>query len=44
MTEESSKLTFEERLKLKSRSGFDTLNSKVEVLARKEQADKLRSK
>lgn len=33
--------TFEERLKLKERSGFDAIKSKEEVLLRKEQAGKL---
>ena len=40
-----SSLTFEERLRNKSRSGFDTIkNNKEEVLLRKEQADKLKNK
>lgn len=34
-------MTFEERLKLKQRSGFDNIKSKEEVLIRKEQAQKL---
>jgi hypothetical protein len=34
-------LTFEERLKLKQRSGFDNIKSKEEVMLRKEQAHKL---
>jgi hypothetical protein len=37
-------MTFEERLKLKQRSGFDQIRSKEDVLARREQADKLKGK
>ena len=35
------KLSFEERLKQKSRSGYDHINSKETVLLRKQDAEKL---
>ena len=37
-------MTFEERMRLKQRSGFDKINTKEEVLLRKEQAQKLAAK
>ena len=37
-------MTFEERMRLKQRSGFDNIKSKEEVLLRKEQAQKLAAK
>ena len=42
MTE--SGMTFEERLKMKQRSGFDTIKNKEDVLVRKEAAEKLKNK
>ena len=37
-------MTFEERMRLKQRSGFDKINTKEDVLLRKEQAQKLAAK
>ena len=37
-------MTFEERMALKQRSGFDHIKTKEDVLMRREQADKLKSK
>jgi hypothetical protein len=37
-------MTFEERMRLKQRSGFDKINTTEEVLLRKEQAQKLAAK
>ena len=46
MTEGSnaSQMTFEERLKMKQRSGYDTIKNKEDVLIRKEAAEKLKNK